>query len=561
MTEALWLHQWHNVVDRELLGRMLESPEPRARAQATRVLCYWRDRVADVLALLARRAEDEHPRVRLEAVRAASFFRSSDAVDVALAAVKHPLDYYLQYTLGETLRQLEPQWREAIRGGKPIAAGNPAGFAHLIRSISTADLLQLPRTPEIAQALLSRGDVLDAERHKLLSALADQRGTSRAAALLGTLAAAGEPAAKANVARLLPQLTPRDLKPLREKLLVLAGEDQPPAVRRHALAAVVTADETFDRVWPSAADSQSVHVDVLAAVPLVYDPFIRARAYELIAPLVTAREAQRVSPEAQRAAIAALASINRHPDRTFSALADLIEHGQEIPTAVSGLRALPRTSYSAERADALAGALLKWAQAVPAEDRTSSDYLSTVQFAEGLVTMLPPQRAGEVLEQLRALRVARFAIRAVREQMRYDTPWIVVEAGKPFEIAFENPDMMPHNLVVVRPGARERIGKAAMTMKPTELDSAGRAYVPASEDILAATKMIDSGQSETLKLTAPTMEGEYSYVCTYPEHWQVMWGRLIITKDIETYLRTMPDAPVAADAAGHAHQHAPQTSN
>src|SRR5262249_49288139 len=50
--EALWLHQSHNVVDETLLGRMLRSPDFHARAAATRVLCYWRDRVKDPLGLL-----------------------------------------------------------------------------------------------------------------------------------------------------------------------------------------------------------------------------------------------------------------------------------------------------------------------------------------------------------------------------------------------------------------------------------------------------------------------------------------------------------------------------
>ena len=43
--EGLWVKQYHNVVDVALLKRVLASPEPRARAQAVRVLCYWRDRV------------------------------------------------------------------------------------------------------------------------------------------------------------------------------------------------------------------------------------------------------------------------------------------------------------------------------------------------------------------------------------------------------------------------------------------------------------------------------------------------------------------------------------
>ena len=53
---------------------MLASPDFHARAAATRVLCYWRDRVPEALDTLKKLAADPYPLVRLEAVRAASFF-------------------------------------------------------------------------------------------------------------------------------------------------------------------------------------------------------------------------------------------------------------------------------------------------------------------------------------------------------------------------------------------------------------------------------------------------------------------------------------------------------
>jgi glucose/arabinose dehydrogenase len=112
MLEALWLHQNMNVVNETLLKRMLRSPEPRARAAATRVLCYWRDRVKDPLNLLQVQATDDHPLVRLEAVRACSFFQTSKAAEVALAALDKEAnldkpEYYLKYALDETLKTLE----------------------------------------------------------------------------------------------------------------------------------------------------------------------------------------------------------------------------------------------------------------------------------------------------------------------------------------------------------------------------------------------------------------------------------------------------------------------
>src|SRR5262249_55867936 len=161
-------------------------------------------------------------------------------------------------------------------------------------------------------------------------------------------------------------------------------------------------------------------------------------------------------------------------------------------------------------------------------ERTESDYCQIIQLAGDLAGMLPAQEGDGLRNELRALRSSRFVLRTVREQMRYDTPRLVVEAGKPFEILFENADFMPHNLVIVKPNTREKVGLAAASMKPEDLDHHGRAYVPMSPDILAATRLLREGQSESLKLTAPSEEGVHEYFCTFPGHYQVMWGRLIV---------------------------------
>ncbi|REJ66619.1 MAG: hypothetical protein DWQ31_14335 [Planctomycetota bacterium] len=104
--EALWMHQTIDVVNETLLREVLRSPDPRARAAATRVLCYWRDRIDSAIELLTIQAGDRHPRVRLEAVRAASFFKDPRATEIVLESLVHPQDYYLEYTTGETLTTL-----------------------------------------------------------------------------------------------------------------------------------------------------------------------------------------------------------------------------------------------------------------------------------------------------------------------------------------------------------------------------------------------------------------------------------------------------------------------
>ena len=105
--EALWIYQTNNVVELDLLKKLLGSDDHRARAAATRVLCFWHKRIPDSLAMVRKCVNDKHPRVRLEAVRALSYFESEDAAEAALDVLNHDMDDYLQYTLDETMRQLE----------------------------------------------------------------------------------------------------------------------------------------------------------------------------------------------------------------------------------------------------------------------------------------------------------------------------------------------------------------------------------------------------------------------------------------------------------------------
>jgi azurin len=254
----------------------------------------------------------------------------------------------------------------------------------------------------------------------------------------------------------------------------------------------------------------------------------------------------------RRAAMRALLSMNEKPDEVFNLFAQLIAKGDSVPAAAQGLRQLPRTSWNVASAGTAATALVGWASKVPTESRTDIGYVDALQTASDLAGLMPESAAAALRSQLKQLRVSVFVIRTVREQMRYDVPRLVVEAGKPFEIVLENDDFMPHNLVIVKPGAREAVGAAADVMAPGALDREGRAYVPALPAVVGATRLVESGNRATLKLTAPTQAGDYEYICTFPGHWPVMWGRLVVTTDVDDYLAKHPIAPAAGGT--HAHE-------
>ena len=106
--EALWIHQMHNRLDETLLDRVLNSKDHRARAAAVRVLSFSLDQIEDPLKRLKKHIADSHPRVRLETVRALSFLSDNEeAIEVVLEVLNHEMDYYLEYTLDETMRVLE----------------------------------------------------------------------------------------------------------------------------------------------------------------------------------------------------------------------------------------------------------------------------------------------------------------------------------------------------------------------------------------------------------------------------------------------------------------------
>lgn len=135
--------------------------------------------------------------------------------------------------------------------------------------------------------------------------------------------------------------------------------------------------------------------------------------------------------------------------------------------------------------------------------------------------------------------------------LRYDTSTFSVRPGAEVEIVFSNFDEMLHNLLITRPGARERVVQAALELGASAAD---REFVPASPDVLWATKLVPTGESFTLRFTAPTTLGDYPYVCTMPGHGTVMFGTMTVTNTPRPPVMTPvePALPAGASHSGHA---------
>lgn len=563
--EGLWVKQYHNVVDVPLLKQVLTSTEPRARAQAVRVLCYWRDRVPKPLTLLYAAANDASPRVRLEALRAASFFRGDDAeeaIRVAYEVVKQDTDYYLDYTFKETLRQLQ----SLVPG--IVLPTDAKALSYVLGHMSDGELAKAADSEAVFVVRIDRKGFDPVKREQALLGLAHLHETDRVheiASALERLDGKGSDGAASaeDLGKLLGLTPPAELARDRVMLASLAEKATQSGVRRAAWAALATADANPTATWAEAKNDQAKEA-LVGAISALPDPTLRARFQPLLAGIVADPKA---NGALRTAAVRALPLMGpENAKANFATLAALVQSGHDRASAARAIMQLPHESWDAPTAGPVAESILEYAKTVPAGNRTKQDFVETMQAGMELASLLPAEKAAAVRKELRGLGVSVFVIKTVREQMRYDTPRLVVEAGKPFEVIFENVDVMPHNIVFVQPGTRQKIAEEVQTMKPDKLDKEGRAYMPGDgkkldNRVMGASRLLEPGQKESVKVNAPGKEGEYEYVCTFPGHWLIMFGKLVVTKDVDAYLQANPVAapitPTApAAAVDHsAHQH------
>lgn len=143
--EALCLHEWFEIVNKDLLTRLLGAQEPLARAYATRVVGRWHDRLNDPLQHLEKSVADPHPRVRLEAVVAASQLQSARAMEVAARALNAPTDRFIEAALRQCAHALQPWWFAALREGT-LNISDSRQLAFLLKQTTGKDAAAIARS-------------------------------------------------------------------------------------------------------------------------------------------------------------------------------------------------------------------------------------------------------------------------------------------------------------------------------------------------------------------------------------------------------------------------------
>ena len=244
-------------------------------------------------------------------------------------------------------------------------------------------------------------------------------------------------------------------------------------------------------------------------------------------------------------AIRALASIPGNEERKFNALTSLVSKGKSRPAAIKALKEIDSANWSKPAIRPLVDNLVGYLSEMPARFRTSESAVEAMTLAKSLSTKLPSDVAKAVEKRLQNLDVRVIAIGTVPTRMIYDKEMIVVQAGKPVEFRFSNTDAMPHNFAVTQPGSLEEVGELAEATGRDD-DAMARNYIPKSDKILVASKLLQPGENQSIAFEVPKEPGVYPYVCTYPGHWRRMYGSLYVVEDLEQY-QLKPEAYLASN--------------
>ena len=113
------------------------------------------------------------------------------------------------------------------------------------------------------------------------------------------------------------------------------------------------------------------------------------------------------------------------------------------------------------------------------------------------------------------------------KNLSFATRSFTARPGEPIRLTFVNPDVVPHNWVLLKPGTLVRVGDLVNRMV-ADPEAVSRHYVPRTDDALVYSDIVPAGGKFSISFRAPDTPGRYPYLCSFPGHWMVMNGQLIV---------------------------------
>jgi glucose/arabinose dehydrogenase/azurin len=477
LLEGLWLYQDFDVVNESLLKTLLSAKEPQARAAATKIMLYWREKINGSLDLMRARVNDPSPRVRIEAIVGLSFFNSEKAVEAALDIFQYPTDYYLDYAIHETFRYLKPVWLAGMKSQKFTDKAE----RYLLPFLSDEELVTLPKTQGTLLEILGRTNIDPRTKEAALTQLSGELKMSKANVLLQTLRQENRLIQQNEMIRMLLNSDRPELLGAQPAFENIIKTDTSNLLKTVGYAAIITANQS-DKTLQNALVSDKMIF--LKGISLLQDQNLKATFFE---------KAKTMASEMPETAYPLLMDITIANESQSQSTKSLIASLQNLPAGLQNSEGFARAVV----------AMKKRVPQVSEKDRK------------------------EVLSMLESLGTIEIRLTAIEAKMAFDKKSMTVPAGRAITLVFENPDLMPHNVVIVKPGTAEKVGEAADAMASLK-DGFEKNFIPASSDVLFATPLINSGKSFRLDFKAPGVAGDYPFICSFPGHWRVMQGVLTV---------------------------------
>ncbi len=244
----------------------------------------------------------------------------------------------------------------------------------------------------------------------------------------------------------------------------------------------------------------------------------------------------------QEVGIASMMQLPGYDATKTAVLAGLLKKRQSVTASFAALATIPGNTWPQDQLGTVGEAVLSFLASKEPRERNSTQARLALEISRTLRERLDAAGRGQFDLRLDELVVPLIEIGTVPERMIYDNDIIAVQAGRPVQFALSNADKMPHNFAIVLPGTMEQVGELAEATG-RDKDAEARDFIPESNNILAAGRLLQPGESDSVFFAVPTEPGVYSYVCTYPGHWRRMYGAMYVVADLDAY---------NADPAGYA---------
>ena len=421
-------------------------------------------------------------------------------------------------------------------------------IAYQLKRLNNNRLLKVSRKTDdkkyvpVWSAILTREGMDLQYRKEALAALMklnDKTATQELiVALEGMKSESEEKRGSRQLANMLLKLDSEELKAAAD-LLIKSTASENEILSQASFAALIDAGQG-DKATKAASIDSSRTIAWLRSIGMIRNNDARDGLREKIVSKI-----EDANDQVRRAAVLALKHISTNRKETFSLLASKMSD-RKIRNAINEtMLTIPAEDRDPDLAESIVKRLLKRAEATKPKNRTRPNAMLSMELADELISKMDDDKAANFRKRMREVSVRVVRIKTIKEEMRYDVPYFAAEAGRPIQIVLDNEDLMPHNLIVCKPGKLKKVAADGLLAGPNN-GRQGKQYVPRTRDFLAATDMVQANELERLTFDVPTKPGEYPYVCTFPQHWSRMYGVMVVVDDLAAWEKNpvKPEDPI-----------------